>query len=169
MKKMILVMMLSVMLFGCSLNTSNESEPSKPSDTMDNIVEDVEQGSEDVGHALEDMLNDFKNQGVTLDHQEKIEHTGLNAYEAYHIQSNGHPAYLYRLNTSDAQMQKLIDHVKQTGTAEVMIEDEKKQYEAVVNGNALLLYDQNSDMKQLRKAFEAFKHDTTYPNDEMNR
>jgi hypothetical protein len=166
MKKFILVMMLCGCLFGCQRNPANSTDSSN---TMDNIVEDVEEGTQDVVNGLEDMLNDIKDQGISMDSYEKIEHTGLNAYEAYTLKSNGHHAYLYRLNTSDEQMQKLIDHVKQTGTAEVMIENEKKQYEAAVNGNVLLLYDKESDMSDFRKAFEQFKSSTSTAKTEIDK
>ena len=150
MKKILCIFMVSLFLVGCQRNVDNTNR-------NDNIVEDVKEDSEEVVNNLEKMFDDFTNQGIKLDNYEKIEHTGLNAHEAYSLTTNGSNAYIYRLNTNDTQMQQLIDHVKQTGTADVMIEDEKKQYEAAVNGNVLLLYEKDSNLTDLRKAFEKFQ------------
>ena len=66
------------------------------------------------------------------------------------------------------QMQQLIEHVKQTGTADVLVEDEKKQYEAAVNGNSLLLYEKDSNLNDFRKAFEEFQSPPYNPTNDKN-
>ena len=161
MKKILCVLMVSLLLVGCQRNTSKET-------TTENIVEDVKEGSKDIVNDLESMLNDLKTQGVKVDTYEKIEHTGLNAHEAYRISTNDKNAYLYRLNEKDPQMQQLIEHVKQTGTADVLVEDEKKQYEAAVNGNSLLLYEKDSNLNDFRKAFEEFQSPPYNPTNDKN-
>lgn len=120
MKKILCIFIVSLLLVGCQKNVDDTNR-------SENIVEDVKDDTQEVVNNLEKMLDDFTNQGIKLDNYEKIEHTGLNAEEAYSLSTNGSNAYIYRLNTNDTQMQQLIDHVKQTGMADVMIEDEKKQ------------------------------------------
>lgn len=157
MKKILCIFMVSLLLVGCQKNVDDTNR-------SENIVEDVKDDTQEVVNNLEKMLDDFANQGIKLDNYEKIEHTGLNAEEAYSLSTNGSNAYIYRLNTNDTQMQQLIDHVKQTGMADVMIEDEKKQYEAAVNGNVLLLYEKDSNLNDLRKAFEKFQAESDTSN-----
>ena len=161
MKKLLCVFMVSLFLVGCQRNVDDTNR-------SENIVEDVKEDTQEVVNNLEKMFDDFTNQGIKLDNYEKIEHTGLNAEEAYSLSTNGSNAYVYRLNTNDTQMQQLIDHVKQTGMADVMIEDEKKQYEAAVNGNVLLLYEKDSNLTDLRKAFEKFNTES-YNSNTMNK
>lgn len=162
MKKIVFVFLISFLLLGC------QKKDESMKDVQENIVEDVKEETQNITHNLEDMLQDFKNQGIVLDSFENIEHTGLNAHEAKVIELNDTKAYLYRLNTSDQQMQQLIDHVKQTGSADVMIQDEKKQYEAVVNGDVLLLYEKDSNLKELRNVFEKYQLSPTNPSNESN-
>ena len=82
MKKILCIFMVSLFLVGCQRNVDNTNR-------NDNIVEDVKEDSEEVVNNLEKMFDDFTNQGIKLDNYEKIEHTGLNAHEAYSLTTNG--------------------------------------------------------------------------------
>ena len=103
MKKILILVFAAFLLVGCQKETDDHKE-------KDNIVEDIKDESMNIVNGLEDMINDFTNNGIQIDSHKKIEHTGLNAYEAYEINTNGNKAYLYRLNESDEQMKQLIEH-----------------------------------------------------------
>ena len=157
--RQLIVATLCLMLMGaCGTNNSNSgntdsnNSPNNPSSgsSMQSI-------GNAVSSTIDDMMNYFKEKGLAFNAMTNIENMDFAAHEGRMLVNNGQKAYLYRLNSQDPAMQKLIAQVRDKGMADVKLDNEQKQYSAMVNGDYLLLYDQGTNMSNLTNIFSNFK------------
>ncbi len=161
--RQLIVASLCLMLMGaCGMNNENGNNANANSQKNDNSSGSSMQ---DMGNAvsstIDDMMKYFKEMGLEFSEMTNIENMDFAAHEGRMLVNNGQKAYLYRLNNQDPAMQKLMEQVRDKGMADVKIDNEQKQYSAMVNGDYLLLYDQGANLSNLTSIFPNFKMSTS--------
>ncbi|NBK97058.1 MAG: hypothetical protein EOM50_03405 [Erysipelotrichia bacterium] len=144
-----LLMMLS--LVGCMNNdkketTSDQSEEKKKTET------NKEEGS------VSDVMNYFKENGIVYDNDKVLSDFDWAAKEGTSFQYNGKSIYLYRVDGSNAQMNEVLNKVKSSNAISANQNGTNKEYSARVNGNYLMIYDQEAAIDELVKIFDKYKY-----------
>lgn len=157
MKKYQLILIGACFMLMTACGAKNGSETANvPKNT--NASSSSIQGSGNVASTtIEDMVSYFKEKGLSFPKIANIEKIDFAAYEGKVLENNGQKAYLYRLNSQDSAMKKLMQQVREKGVANVKIDNEHKQYSAMVNGDYLLLYDQGANMSNITSVFPNFQ------------
>lgn len=157
--RQLIVATLCLMLMGaCGANDStNNNMGSNSQKNTSSSESSIQSIGSTVSSTIDDVMNYFKEKGLAFSSMMNIENMDFAAHEGRVLVNNGQKAYLYRLNSQEPAMQKLIAQVREKGIADVKLDNEQKQYSAMVNGDYLLLYDQGTNMSNLTNIFSNFK------------
>lgn len=160
MKKQMKLMMLLFALCGCLTACSMNDDADKAKTDVENKANEVK---EDVDDSIDNVMTYFKDQGVSVEQDAKIDKMDFAAYEGRTFQYNDATAYLYRVKSNDEGMQKVLKEAKDNGTVKVSIDNKEQEYAAKVNGNYLLLYDKSADMGDIATVFPKYTVPTQQP------
>lgn len=130
-------------------NQSNEMTPETPSTTMNNST-------------IDDFMGYIKDQGVEYMDEMPLENSNITAHEGRSFMVNGQQGYLYRVDSSDDTMKKLLDSAKTNGMVDATQDGVQKSYAAHVNGDYLLVYENGTDMNSLVNIFPNFDPTSPY-------
>lgn len=155
-KMMAALLALSGLLTACSMNDDADQAKNDVENQSDEMKDDVED-------SIDNVMTYFKDQGVMLEQDTKIDKMDFAAYEGRTFGYNGSTAYLYRVKSKDEGMQKVMKQAKDSGKVKVSIDNKEQEYAAKVNGNYLLLYDMNADMGDVVTAFPKYTMPTQTP------
>ena len=152
--------LLACLLAVCSMmsacNVKKDAE-----DAKDKVEEKADTAKRDVEDSIDNVMNYFKDKGVSYEHDAKIENMDFAAYEGRSFVVNGSTAYLYRVKNDDDNMKKVMKEAADKGKVKVHINNKEMEYGAKVNGDYLFLYDTNADMNDVLQAFPGYAPGTT--------
>lgn len=164
MKKLLISMLCVFALCGCGQtddatkgteNQSNETTPEKPSTTTTNST-------------IDDFMRYMKDSGVEYMDEQPLENMNITAHEGRSFTVNGQQGYLYRVDTSDDTMKKLMESAKTNGTVDATQDGVQKSYNAHVNGDYLYIYDKEADMSSIMNVFPNFDPTAPYTTNAAN-
>lgn len=142
-------LMLILCIFACAcskqVNPSNE------------VKESINEVKEKSNHVLDDLMAHFKKANINFDNLNDLDNISFNAKAGKSFTIDGSNAYLYELDLNDSKMQDLVKQVNENGRVEVMMNDQKQYYSAILNGNFLFLYEPSADAQQIGDVFKKFK------------
>ncbi len=151
MKKKILLLFCVVCLSGCSMFMREE-------ENQDTQVEETEKEEVvDSNDSLENMFVHFDAQQIPYAEKTIIEEINFAAKEGYSFMYENEYIYLYHLDPSDEAMQQVLQEAESDGTLSAEQNGELKNYNALVNGNFIMMYDGETQFESLEKSFTQYK------------
>lgn len=156
-KRILYFSLMVALMSACGMNDSEDANGSmnKTYDSAKDSAQDAVDGVED---SIENVMNYFEGKGVKFENAKEINNMDFAAHEGRSFEYNGNTGYLYRVKSDDENMKKIIQEAKTNRKVNVNINNEEKEYGALVNGNFLFLYDQNADWKDVETAFPAYTY-----------
>lgn len=163
MKKVVISLLCMFALCACgdttktdgTSNQSNESVPQAPADPSTNST-------------IDDFMSYLKDQGVEYADEMPLENMNITAHEGRSFTVNGNTGYLYRVDSSDDTMKKLLSSAQENGYLEATQDGVQKSYNAHVNGDYLFVYDKDVDMQSILKSFPSFNPNAPYTSNTVN-
>lgn len=155
-KYLVYLMIAAACVTGCT-NKDKENakhEVNKAADTTKKAGEDVK---DKVSDSIDNVMTYFNKEGLKIENSKAIKNMDFAAHEGRSFDVNGKTAYLYRVNSDDEGMKKVIKEAKENGKVKVNIDHKEQLYGAKVNGDFLLLYDTSADMGNVLNTFPNYQ------------
>lgn len=144
--KIIILIVSFLLLSGCMGSKDSKNETTNTNTKYEAPMNDVVQSVED---NIDNMLNYWKEKGIEIMNQNPIEAMDFAAYEGISFMYNGAQGYLYRLRSDDSKMKALLESARETGKVKVNIDGKEQEYQANVNNDYILIYENGSNMKDI--------------------
>ena len=158
MKKLLMLGLSMLLLSGCSWfdgnNTDNMNDPMNEPSNNDNQPDD--NSSMNKSGKIQDVIDYFETEGVEVQNMSAIDQFDFAAHEGAMFELNGETVYLYRLNSTDAQMQNWMNEIKQNNTVSVNKDGMDEEYSALLNNDYLLVYNKDADIAPLDELFNNY-------------
>lgn len=132
---------------------TTKSELEKAKDAAGEVAHKAKDQSKDT---IDDVMNYFTKQGIKFENSKTLEKIEFAAHEGRTFDINGKRAYLYRVNTEDEHMQKVLSEAKEKKQIKVNVDNKEQMYPALVNGGYLLLYDGSANMSDVVTVFSKY-------------
>lgn len=150
----IVIVLVCMLLCGCQrMNQKVDEKMNQVQQDVDKVKDEVVKTSQ---KTMDDLMDHFEEQKVEFDDLKDVEKTSFPYHDGKSFMIDDTYAYLYHLDLSDQSMNDLLQKAKQDGMLEISINDEMKTYQAIVNGEFLLLYDQKADAQQIADVFKTY-------------
>ncbi len=156
-KRMLYFSSMALLMGACGMNNSGNADGSM-NKTYDNAKDSAKGAADRAEDSIENVMNYFEGKGVRFENAKEINNMDFAAHEGRSFEYNGNTGYLYRVKSDDEKMKKLMQEAKTNGKVKVNIDNEEKEYGALVNGDFLFLYDHNADWKDVETAFPAYTY-----------
>ncbi len=140
---------MKVLLLLCLLLCGCQKASEKVEQSTQNVVETTKK-------SMDDLMNYFEKEKITFDDLEDVKETSFPYHDGKSFKIDDSYAYLYHLDTSDQSMKDLLQKAQHDGYLEISINDQMHQYQAHVNGDFLLLYDQKADAQEISDVFKRY-------------
>lgn len=157
------VLML-MMMSGCGSDKKDNNANSDANKTDTNQPQN--NVGENVSETMDNMVSYLKEKGIELADMADIDQMDFAAHEGKSFTYQGNSIYLYRLKSDDESMKALLDSAKKTGKVKVNIKGEEKNYQAAVNGDYLLVFENGDTIKDFIKIFATYTKAPAAPNTE---
>ena len=116
----------------------------------ENAAEDIgrsaEKAKEHGEKTLDDMMQYLRDQGIAVEDEQTLDAIEFAAYDGRSFSVDGTQMYLYRIDTNDETMQKVIAQLKQDGSVKVEKDGETLSYSGTLFEDYLLLHDPGADV-----------------------
>lgn len=142
-------LMLILCILACACSKQVSSSPA--------VKESINEVQQKSNHVLDDLMEHFKKANINFNNLNDLDNISFNARAGKSFTINDSNAYFYELDLNDSKMQDLVNQVNTSGQVEVMMNDKKQKYNAILNGNFLFLYDPKADAQQIADVFQNFK------------
>lgn len=165
MKKIMLSLLMAAALCACS--NSDGADNSKTNQTK--TAPQTQNDSMAVNNStIDDFMGYLKSQGVEYMDEQPIEDMNITAHEGRSFSIDGNTGYLYRVDTSDDTMKKLLSSARDNGVLDATQNGVQKSYAAHVNGDYLFLYDKEANMESILKVFPSFNPNAPQTSNTVN-
>lgn len=155
--KAVLCLLLALTcMAGCSSKDADK-EKNEVNKTTKTTEKKSNEAREKVSDSIDNVMTYFKNEGLKFENSQVIKNMDFAAHEGRSFTVNGKTAYLYRVNSDDENMKKVLKAAKDSGEIKVNIDNKEQMYGARVNGDFLLLYDTSADMNDMLTAFPNYR------------
>lgn len=173
-KAFLCLSMMAGVLAGCSskdTGKANNNENKSTQNVEERTKKTAENTKKDVDDSIDNVMNYFKENGIAYENMQAINDMEFAAYEGRSFMMNGNNVYLYRVNSDDENMKKVLQEAKEKGKVKVRIDNKEQEYTAQVNGSYLMLYDTKGNHADLQKLFPKYQSTGVHgvdPNEDMN-
>lgn len=147
--------LLLVTLAGCSMGNEPEKEVEKTKDKVEEKSKDV---AEDTQGTVDDVMNYFKEKGVAYSNDKTLDNMAFAAKEGKSFMVDNQNVYVYRVDMADENMKTLINQASSHNSIMASQDGVEKQYGATVNGDYLMVYDQDAKIDDVIKQFKGYKY-----------
>lgn len=106
---------------------------------------------------MKDLFSYFDEKGVVLENAQDMEVVDMNAHEGKTFKYEGNDVYLYRMNLKDETVKKWMDEISSTGKVTINQEGQDGSYDAVINGEYLMVTPSGNDLKTLSEVFKKYE------------
>lgn len=158
MKKLSKLALSSLLLFsmaGCSMGKDAEDDAEKAKDKVEDKTKET---VDDTKGTVDDVMSYFKEQGVTYNNDQTLDEFDFAAKEGRSFTVDNQNVYVYRVDSTDENMQKLINQASSHNMITANQDGVENQYGATVNGNYLMVYDKDAQLDELIKYFKGYKY-----------
>ena len=143
--KLLYIVCLSVLLSGCGW--FNQDEP----------VQENPPANEAKTNEMKDLFTYFDEQGLEYANSKDMEVVDINAHEGKAFEYQGNPVYLYRMNMQDEKIFGWMDEIKNTGKVTINQNGTDESYDALINGEYLMVTKQGTDLNKLSEVFKKYE------------
>ena len=144
--KLLYILCLSMLLSGCSWFGQNEV-----------TQEDLSANQPVKTSEMKDMFSYFDQQGLEYDNAKDMEVVDINAHEGKAFEYQGNPVYLYRMNMQDEKISSWMKEIKNSGKVTINQNGTDESYDALINGEYLMVTKQGTDLNKLSEAFKKYE------------
>lgn len=158
MKKLFVLSML-LLLSGCGWmngNNNNNQTPNNQQTPNNNQQTPNGNGQTAKTSSIKDLMGYFDEKGLQYSNMSDLDVVEINAHEGKKFEYEGIPVYLYRMNMQDQQIQSWMKDIKDTGKVTISLDGEQKSYDAIINGDYLLVSETGKDLKDLSQHFKNY-------------
>ena len=161
MKKTISILFLALMLSGCGWfggnNSNNGSQTPNSGTTTPNNGTTTPQQDTTQTNKMSDLFTYFDEQGLTYSNAKDVDVVDMNAHEGKMFEYENNPVYVYRMKTTDSKIKSWMDEIKNTGKVTINQEGKEMTYDAIVNGDYILVSKSGTDLKDLSTMFKNYE------------
>ncbi len=86
-----------------------------------------------------------------------MEVVDINAHEGKAFEYQGNPVYLYRMNMQDEKISSWMKEIKNSGKVTINQNGTDESYDALINGEYLMVTKQGTDLNKLSEAFKKYE------------
>lgn len=155
-KKQLIALMCGLFLFsGCRMRNTTTDMNKTGKNNMNQTTENnpVNNAVNNTKDNIDSMTAYLKEKGIQLEEETNIDQMDFAAHEGRSFTVNGNKVYLYRMNTEDENMKKVMDEASKNGKVKVNIDGNEKEYQAQVKNDFLMVYDNAYNINDLLTAF----------------
>lgn len=153
-KKIACLLCVATLVSGCNMNTDKAKDNmDKAKDTAGDVANKTEDQMND---SIDNVMNYFTKKGIKYENSKALENIEFAAHEGRTFDVNGKSAYLYRVNTNDENMKKILKEAKEKGQIKVNINNQEQMYKAHVNNGYVLMYETSADMGDVVNVFPTY-------------
>lgn len=142
---------------GCGAQQAVDEAKNDAEKAADEVKNGAENAAEDIGRSaekakeqgektLDDMMQYLRDQGIAVEDEQTLDAIEFAAYDGRSFSVDGTQMYLYRIDTNDETMQKVIAQLKQAGSVKVEKDGETLSYSGTLFEDYLLLHDPGADV-----------------------
>ena len=139
MMKKILMLILCMMLFGCSCSTMNPT--TTPTPTPSSKPTPTPSATPQTSSVDLKGYMDYMSANYTLNNPKPMDNLDGNAKEGYTFGYDSADFYLLRFDRSNSTASQWLSEAEKQGYIEVKVNNKTKKYYALVNQDVMLLYD----------------------------
>lgn len=157
--KLITVLFLSLFLGGCGLmnrNDVNDGTTKPNNQTNDQQPNNQTNNQQNNQTQLKDVFTYFDEQKLEYANAKDIDVTGINAYEGKMFEYQNNPVYIYRMKMSDSNVKSWMEEIKNTGKVTINQNGKEDTYDAIVNGDYMLVTKSGTDLNNLSEMFKKY-------------
>lgn len=147
--KILYILCLSILLQGCGWFGNNDTN--MPNDTATNNQDTIKTSE------MKDLFTYFDEQKITYSNAKDIDVVDINAYEGKMFEYEGKPVYVYRMNRNDKNIQSWMDEIKNTGKVTINQNGKEATYDALINGEYMMVSEAGQDLNQLSESFNKYE------------
>lgn len=157
MKKIKLALLSLLML--CSLTgcMNNDKKEDSSKDKTEEKDKDQNKDKEKDTSSISDVMSYMKENGIDYSNDKTLSDFDWAAKEGTSFRYNDQDIYLYKVDSSNSEMNKIIENVKSNNMITANQNGTETDYAARVNGNYLLIYDKEAAMDELVDIFNKYK------------
>ena len=141
---------LLFMMSACGVQQAADeakNDVEKAADDVRDAAEGAKRSAQDQGKkTLDGMMSYLREQGMELSDEQTLDDIAFAAYDGRSFYVDGTQMYLYRIDTNDETMQKVIAQLKQDGSVKVEKDGETLSYSGTLFEDYLLLHDPGADV-----------------------
>lgn len=152
--KKLYVLLLSLVLAGCSCSTQSSNPTSTPSATPSATPSST---PESTLYSVKDYV-DYLSNNYTLTDPKPIDNLDGNALEGMTFGFDSADFYLLRFDRSNESASGWLNEAMENGFIEVKVGNQMQKYYAVVNQDYMLLYEQDNLDQNFREYFQNFDY-----------
>lgn len=167
MKKFMLSLFCILTLCACTNNTDNNANSKTNASTTEGKPQDSSTANTPLS-TLDDFMTYLNDQGVEYADEQPISDMNITAHEGRSFNVNGSTGYIYRIDSTDDTMKKLLASAQENGELQATQNGVQKSYTAHVNGDYLLLYDKDANLDSLVKVFPSFNQNAPQTSNTTN-
>lgn len=148
------ILCLLFLLTGCGWmnNDSNENTTNQPPTNNNQNNTSPQKTS-----SLKDVMTYFDENKVEYSNMKDLDVVGMKAHEGKSFDFGGNEVYLYRMNMKDETINSWLNEIKNTGKVTINQNGQEGSYDALVNGEYLLVSKTGTDLKELSDLFKNYK------------
>lgn len=159
--KLSIMLCMMLLLCGCAWrNQPNNQTPSGNPNPNQNMTPNGNQNGGQSSTAktsrMSDLMKYFDEQNLVYAEAKDLEVMDVNAHEGKTFKFDGKPVYLYRMNLNDSKNQTWMNEIKNTGKVRISQNGKEGEYDALVNGEYLLISESGMDLKHLSDLFKNY-------------
>ena len=156
--KIIAVLFLSLFLGGCGLMNRNDvndgtTKPNNQTNDQNNQPNNQQSNNQT---QLKDVFTYFDEQKLEYANAKDIDVTGINAYEGKMFEYQKNPVYIYRMKMTDSNVKSWMEEIKNTGKVTINQNGKEDTYDAIVNGDYMLVSKSGTDINKLSEMFKKY-------------
>lgn len=148
-----LLMLIMFSMSACSMFSSNDTT------SQDSVEKEdvVEESKDNTTESISNIFTHFDDNNIEYTEKEKIENMDFAAEEGYSFRFDNEYVYLYRLDDTDSMMQQVLDEANNRGILTATQNGVDQDYKALVNGNYIMIYNQDATIEDLETKFNEYK------------
>ena len=155
--KILYSLVLTLLLSGCGWFGGNNQTPNNNQNgNMNNTPTAPEQNTTKTSE-MKDLFTYFDEQKISYSNAKDVDVVDMNAHEGKMFEYEGKPVYVYRMNMKANNMQTWMNEIKNTGKVTINQNGKEASYDALMNGEYLMVSESGTDLKDLKDAFNKYE------------
>lgn len=155
--KILIMLCMFVLLNGCGW--MNKAPTQSPTNNSNQNQTPNQNGNQSTGKTstMKDMMSYFDEKKLEYSDAKDLEVMDVNAHEGKSFMYGGKPVYLYRMNIQDEKNKSWMKEIQNTGKVKISQNGQEQSYDALVNGEYLLVSETGTDLKDLSEMFKKYE------------